>query len=467
MPTLPIPLVGPTYQNRSLPVNNQHTQNFYIEVNKQGGEPVSLMPFPGLKSFATTGVGVDRGMGEHAGVAYKVTGNTLYSLAIDGTATPLGTIPGSNRCKLFSDGVVLVITYGTGKPITWNTVVLTIGTDVDLANSDTGTYINRRVVYDGSGTALIFADLDKALVVNSLNNTSVNTSPTNVLAVETQAQQIIVFGEKSITPYYFSGTGNPPYKPIQNGTKKTGLKAIHSLAQDNDFIYFLDNKLRVCRYAGLQIQNIGNPAISRAIASYTNPQDAIGETFTLDNQNFYYLTFPNNASWLFTENVGWTSLAYGTKGAPHLISSYLNIYGKHLVADRRNGNVYELDFETFTDNGDVIQHQRVTSKIDGKTFGKPGARVFMDRLEIIVEGGTSLITGQGSNATIMMSFSDDGGNTFSSEDWESIGTLGDYGLKIEWFDLGDFYNRIFRFRMSDPVKWVLISLHADVDLDNG
>lgn len=465
MANVPLPLVGPTYQNRSLPVNKQVTQNFIIETNNEGGEPVSLSPFPGLKSFGTTGAGVDRGFGEHDGVGYKVTGTTLYSFNSAGVATAIGLIPGPERCVMVSDGVALIIAYGTGKPISWNGTTLTTGTDADLPNASTVSYINRRVVYDGAGADLAFSDLDTALSVNSANVTSVNTSPADVLATMVQDQQLIVFSTDAITPYYNSGAGNPPYDVIQNATRRTGLKAIHSLAQDSNFIYFLDDRLRIVRYSGLQVQDIGNPAIGQAISGYSNPEDAIGQAFTLDGVNYYCITFPNQATWLYKENVGWSSLAYGTAGAPHLMSSYINIYNKHLVADRRNGNIYELDYSTYTDNGDTIQRQRDTVNINGKTFGKPGARVFMEKLELYIESGVSLISGQGSDAQIIMSYSDDFGNTFSPERRVSVGPQGEYGYKIIWWGLGDFYNRMFRFRMSDPVKWVLISLSADVELE--
>ena len=59
---VPIPLIGPTYTNRSLPVSAQVTRNFYIEVNPEGNEIISCNPFPGLKSFSA-GDGANRGMG--------------------------------------------------------------------------------------------------------------------------------------------------------------------------------------------------------------------------------------------------------------------------------------------------------------------------------------------------------------------------------------------------------------------
>ena len=83
MALLPFPVVGPTYVNRSLPVSAQVTRNFYIDLSPQGNEPASLQPFPGLKPFATTGSGKNRGMGVLNGVLYTITGTTLYSVTSD------------------------------------------------------------------------------------------------------------------------------------------------------------------------------------------------------------------------------------------------------------------------------------------------------------------------------------------------------------------------------------------------
>jgi len=137
---------------------------------------------------------------------------------------------------------------------------------------------------------------------------------------------------------------------------------------------------------------------------------------------------------------------------------------KNLVADRRNGNIYELDFDTFTDNGDTIQHRRDTIAINGRTFGRAGARVFMDRFGIEIETGTSLVSAE---SQIIMQYSDDNGRTWSSERFQNIGAQGEFLHKIDWFGMGDFYTRMFRLTMTDNIKWVLISADADLELDIG
>lgn len=462
MAEVSIPVVGATYTNRSLDVGSQVTQNFYVEANPQSTEPVSLNPFFGLKLFSTAGAGKNRNSLVHKGVYYTISGSELYSVTNVGTATLIGSIGGSSRCGMETDGNNLIITNGVGKPYTYDGTTLTQGTDADLPNAASVTYLNRRVIYDGSDQDIAFADLDAPLSVNSLNVAKEESKPDDTLAVKAYRQQVFVFGGRSLAPWYPS-TGNPPYTRVSNSVQEIGTSALYSIAVNTRYMYFLGNDLIPYRIDGLAAQPLGTPAICQEIRGYADVSDAFGVTFSFDSLNFYMLSFPSaNATWLFNEqSLLWTNLAYGTDGDQHLISSHQFVYGRHLVADRRNGNIYELDSETYTDNGDVIQRRRDTVSISGRTFGKPGSEVFMNWIEVDIEPGVSLVT---DNAVMILQFSDDNGKSWSSELWSEIGEQGDYGYKIRWEGMGSFYNRMFRFTMSDPVKWVLIAAFADVEL---
>lgn len=466
MPNVPIPVVGNTYTSRSLPVSAQVTRNFYLEAGQDSENQVTLQPFPGLTLFAATGVGTNRGVGVFNNEFYAVTGATLYKVSSAGVTTTIGTIPGFNRCVLTEDTARLVIATGSTKPYMYDGTTLTAGTDADLPNAATVAYIRNRVVYDGNNSDIAFADLGSPLSVNSANITAADSKPDDMLAVYAFRDQLFGFGETSIAPYYNSGSSNPPYALIQNAVQEIGIKAPYSLASNYRSLYFLGSDLMVYRIGAIQPEPIGNPSIGQAIAQYLTPEDAYGQCFSFNNQSFYLLTFPGNASWLYTEGLGWTNLAEGTDGAPHLISGYANCYGKHLVGDRASGNIYEFDFNSFQNNGNSIDRQRDTIKISGKELGFPGKRIFMSRLELVVETGVGIITGQGSDPRIMMSFSDDGGRTWSPEQWGYLGQMGSftYSQNPVWHSLGSFYERMFRFRVSDPVKTVIISANADIEV---
>ncbi|MBL4651271.1 MAG: hypothetical protein JKY53_00190 [Flavobacteriales bacterium] len=447
-------------------MSNQLALNFYVETDPGGKEPVSQKPFPGLKPFST-GDGFDRGLGELNNTLYKVSNTKLFKVSDIGVQTLIGTIEGELRCVLDEDEAGnLVITNNQTTPYAYDGTTLTKGTDADLPSAATVTYINRRVVYDGIGGDVAFSDLDDPLSVNSANVIIAEAKPDNTLAVFAYKQQVYVFGEKSIQPLYNSGTGNPPYDFVLNATQENGLIAIHSISKNENFAYYLGSNKKVYQLTGLASRPISDPSIGQAISKYSRVDDAFGVCFTLDDQNFYLLSFPSgNETWLFNErSVTWTNLAFGTNGDQHLISDYRFIYGKHLVSDRRNGNIYELDFETYTDNGDIIQHVRKTVSVDAGVFGKPGFMVFMERLEIEIQPGTSLVTAE---SFMIMEFSDDNGESWSSEMWAPVGLQGEFLHKIQWFGLGSFYDRMFRFTMSDSINWTLISAHADVELEIG
>jgi hypothetical protein len=464
MQTIEIPLVGPTYQSRSAPVGNQHTKNFYIEVDPQANEQAVLMPFPGCKYFTVSGSGAGRGVLEYGGNIYVVSGTELYRITSGGTATLIGTISGSNRVGMADDGTNLVITVGDAKPYTYDGTTLTQGSDADLPNANTVIYINSRVIYDRPlGTA--FADLDDPLVVNSANILNANTDSDSNVAVVKRGQQIFAFGNKTIEPINFTSSGTPPYARINSAVQPVGTVSAHSVASNKEYVYFLGSDRNVYRMQGFQSMPISNPAIGSDIEGYSVVSDAYGVCFNFDSQFFYLLTFPTeDVTWLYNQNSGlWTNLGYGVSGA-HLIAGYVYAFNKHLVIDRRNGNIYELDFETFTDNSGVIQRQRTTKTIQGKDYGMTGKTLFMSRLELIIEGGVSLVSAQ---SQVIMQYSDDNGQTWSTERWAYIGQQGDYGYKIEWFGLGGFVKRMFRFTMSDPIKWVLVSCNADVEVGLG
>lgn len=461
-----IPVFGPTYTNRSMDVGSQVTRNFYPEINSGTQEPTALMPFPGLTLFSSPSGGANRGFGVHKGELYTVNGTTLYKIDSSGAVTNLGTVSGSSRCVMESDGTNLVIATGSTRPYVYDGITLTLTTDVDLHTSNSVAYINQRVVYDGADGDVIFADLTDPTTVKSENITKAESDPDGTDYVWAFKQQLFVAGSNTIQPYWNSGTGNPPYEPILNSTQQIGVKAKYSISHDREFSYFLGSDLNIYQFDGLSCRPIGNPAICQRIASYSSASDAIGMCMTLDGMDFYLITFPaGDETWLYQVGSGlWTNLAYGVEGGRHLINAHAFIYNKHLVADRRTGNIYYLDFNAFTDNGDVIQRQRDTVAISARSLGigRPNALLTMNWLRVIVEPGVSLVD---TEANMIMQFSDDNGRTWSSELWAKMGAHGDYEYYVEWPQLGTFRSRMFRFRMTDPVKWVLLGATADIEVN--
>ncbi len=137
--------------------------------------------------------------------------------------------------------------------------------------------------------------------------------------------------------------------------------------------------------------------------------------------------------------------------------THLFFNNKHYVGSFNSGNIFTLDLDVYTDNSITITRKRTTQHLN-----KERKRLRFYQLEIEFEAGVGLTTGQGVNPQCMLSWSDDGGHTFSNKIYASIGKKGEYGYRALFHQLGSSRDRVFKLEVSDPVKWVVIKATAKV-----
>ena len=82
-------------------------------------------------------------------------------------------------------------------------------------------------------------------------------------------------------------------------------------------------------------------------------------------------------------------------------------------------------------------------------------RFTVDEIYLDMEMGVGLNSGQGSNPLIMLEASQDNGHTFSTPRNLTIGKLGKYKNRVIARRFGTARDFVFRFRMTDPVKFVI------------
>ena len=133
----------------------------------------------------------------------------------------------------------------------------------------------------------------------------------------------------------------------------------------------------------------------------------------------------------------------------------VHAYDRYLVGDNENGNIYELDADTYQDNGTTIRRVAAFPPL-----GNGEAEQVMGRFEVEFEAGVGLTTGQGSDPEAMLRFSDDGGRTWSNELRRPIGKIGEYENRALWTRLGQFRRRVMEVSVSDPVKVAIIDAYA-------
>lgn len=454
---IPINITGATYQSRSRPLSAQLTQNFYAEaVDTQAAKSAYVLHgFPGMVLFGNA-AGISRGMFEHNGVLYRVVGTTLYSVGPSGAHTSLGTVPGTARCIF--DGISSNVVLATqGKAYQYNGSTVAEITDSDLETPNGVTHLNNQIIYDGDGGRFGVSDVGDATSINGLNYASAESRPDDLVRAYAFDQILYLFGSESLELWWNDGAGSPPFSRIEGAVHSVGLAALHSVSSNDRAVYWLADDSHVYRAVGQSIEQVSNTSMHREVSALATISNAIGYTLDFQNQRFYCLVLPGaDKAFLFSENNSeWYS--WSSDGGRTFANSHAYVYRKHLVEDYRNGNLYELDVDTYTDNGVAQIRIRDTGPINGELLGAAGRRIEMAAFELDMETGQGTLAGQGINPQVALSFSDDGGKTFGTERWAEIGASGEFQHKVRWTGLGSFFERVIRIRISDPIN---VSIHS-------
>lgn len=69
------------------------------------------------------------------------------------------------------------------------------------------------------------------------------------------------------------------------------------------------------------------------------------------------------------------------------------------------------------------------------------------------------------NPLILISYSDDGGRTFTNDREGIIGRIGAYLTRVRFMRLGSFYQRVMRLRISAAVKVAIIGAEANIEVE--
>lgn len=459
---VPLNIAGPSYEARSVPVSAQRTVHFYPERNKDGLSEFILMPWPGRKAFST-GSGADRGMHNFQNKTYKVSGTTLFEIDSAGVQTSRGTIAGSRFCSFADNGNTMMITNGS-TPYSFAGTTLTLLTAI-TTNPKAVTYLNLRFIIDGDDGKYAVSDPD-SVVFNALNVAEPESSSDVLVSPFVFNQILYLFSTETIEPQDDIGTGNPPYARIDGGISEgVGCLSPYGITITPNWMYFVSFDGVANRIRGFQAEPITPPAVSRLFQTFTlNNYKAY--TITFDSQRFVVFAF-DEATWVFSEQLNllsddpskwWFELE--DRGNKWPVTSYVSQFGKRLAAS--GGDVLELDFDTFTDDGNTIIRERILAVIAGETFGDPRRFLEMSKLYLSLETGVGLSTGQGDDPQIMVSASTDGGKTYGKETWIRTGRLGEFNTNVEWSNQVQFKQLAIKLRMSDPIFWALYK--ASIDL---
>lgn len=450
-----IALTAASYTAPSLIASAQRCVNMFPEANPSDSPaPFTFYGRPGLKLWSTVpGAGGVRAVYESSnGVLFAVRGSGLYRysagawLSIDTLASIIGPVYAADN------GIVAVFTDGTTTAPTVNLTSFVTGfmAGEGWYGSDFVDFLDGFFIFNKPGTQQFYISSAYGIEIDALDFASSESQPDLLVRSFRDHAELWLFGSKS-TEVFANGGGIFPFDRIGGSVMEVGCSAPHSVASlDNSVVWVGGGKHgdgMVFRAQGYNPVPISTRALENEFRTYATISDAQAYSYLQAGHWFYVLTFPTaGKTWAFDASTQmWSERAYRTPAnAMTRVRDNCHVFHarKHLVGDWENGNIYEMDLDTYTDNGAEIV--RVKSF---QHMSADGVRQFFKRLVLDMQAG---VTGD-----VSMRYSDDGGFTWSGLTAAPLGQIGQYRNKPCFNRLGMGRDRVFEISTSAAAKIVL------------
>lgn len=468
--------IGPAYQLGSLNVDAQECVNWFPEVNELGTgknqEVAALVQRPGLTKVGTAGVGPSRGMWERSlgDARHMVSGNQLFDITDPANPVDKGTlITSSGRVGMADNGLELLIVDGEkGYVLTYSSGAFAQITDPDFPRASACAFQDQYLIVNEVGTRRFHVSaLSDAMNWDGLDFASKEGLPDNILALIVDHRELFLAGLKSSEFWVNTGNADFPFERVDGAYLEHGMAAADTLVKFDNSIYGVGRAKEghgmIGRLQGHDPVRISSIPIERAINGYGDISAASAWTYELNRHAFYMLNVPGSSTtWAFDahSNLWHERRSMDANGVLDRWRAEGHVFDgtRHLVGDYQNGNIYKLDEDAFTDDGQPIFRRRRAPHLAAE-----GRELFCGWFQLDMEAGAGpsppLLDGLGHPRApiVMLRISKDGGHTWSSERWTSAGKIGEHKRRAMFRRLGRARDWIFEITVTDPIKATLIS----------
>jgi hypothetical protein len=470
--------IGPSYTLQSVNVDCQRCVNLFPEMNALGTgkerEVASLVPSPGLRLLLTLVEAPVRGLWRDSNEnVFAVGGTKLYRISSSWVASELGTLnSASGPVSMADNGTYLVVVDGTdGYTYNVDTATFAEITDADFLGADQVTFQDGYFIFNKPDSGQFYISGLNDVTLDALDLSTAEGSPDVLKGLVSLNQQLYLLGSQSIEIFYNSGAADFPFVRIDGAVIDVGCVATHSIAKLSDTVLWLGGDETgngiVYQTQGNRAERVSTPAIESVIRelSADDLADARAWTYQQGGHHFYCLNIPNaQSTWVYDLSTRlWHERTYRNLWdmERHRADCHTVAHGINIVGDYENGKIYELDPDYYSDAGTAIVRERTSPH-----FSQNMARFFHRAFQLDMETGVGIDgSGQGTDPQVMLQWSDDGGHNWSNEYWTSCGAIGATRTRVLWRRLGSSRDRVYRVRISDPVKVVLIG--AELGLEDG
>ena len=465
--------VGASYISQAITADQEDLINWYPErMESQGATTeMALYPTPGVDLLSTAAAGAGRAHLFMDGREYAVIGSVFYEIDSAGAQTNRGTVAiDGNPATISSNGdggAQIFITSGTNGYIF--DLLTSAFSQVAFLNGKAtfGDQLDGYfLVLDASTSTFYISNLLDGTTWDPLDFAQRSIAPDPWVSMKVLNRYVYLLGEQTSEAWYNTGASPFPFAPHPSGFMQYGISAPYSRAIIGNQLCWVggskDGRANILSVTGFTPEVISTYPLQFAISNYQTIEDAQGDSYSDLGHNFYIVTFPSvGITWAFdTETRLWakrgTWIDEDSEYSVWRPRWHAFAFGQHRMLDAETGAVYNMSSEFLADVDDraIRRLRRAPALMD------ENERVFYSKFSVDLQPATTtVISGQGEDPQIGMRFSDDGGQTWSSEQWRSAGRIGQYLIRVEWNRLGCGRRRVFEVFVTDPIPWRLTAAY--------
>lgn len=505
-----VPWVTPEYELRSFNAASKRTINMYPQSGEgQAKTDWILIGTPGTKlwqdlSSIAGPTARCRGMYyTSTSRLFSVYGNLLIETYYDNGVDDFVNVQryafgssGPNRISMTDNGRYLVLVDGVNMynynldtntvsipslPFTKPLQVEYLAQRIFCITADQDPTTNAGTDRDGIKQNMIWwsdLGLDGPLNWDPLSFASAETSADPIIRMAKRQGQLWLFGPRS---YEVWDSSSDPEQPIQfagGSGSEIGCTSPYSVVTLGDQVFWVGSsssgKDQVFMSTGYNAQRVSNHSIERFLNQAAElTTQIIGFSYQQEGHGFVIWTIPQgavnqngNRTFVFDVSTNMWHERASRDNVTNQLNAWEPLYSSYAFNRVVVGNVIspvlmELSLDYYYDYAPITANtpngvKPLVRIHQGPQYWDDLRLLRHKEFQIDMQTGIGTQVGQGYQPQAMLQWSDDGGATWSSEYWTSIGKIGEYNARVRWRQLGMSRERVYKCVISDPIQVTML-----------
>lgn len=446
-----IPFAVQSNPQEFLEQGNERLINCYA-VRKSKEETIVRMS-PGLTVFSSSSTVIAcRGSIEVGDYIYEVFDGGVDRIDSAGTRLSIGSITGTGKVYMAVNtaGQIGVVSQLGRYYVIENDTINPVNTS-DIGEFNSICWIAGYFILTLRDGRFFNTALNDAYSINGLDFATAEGSPDGLLGGFAHKNELWLFGEKTIEVWALlsspPATGSPFAR--QGSWIPVGTLSFASVIEGDNTLKWVGNDRIVYRNENYNARRISHEGVERDIKAASSPSTIQGFTYTIDGHIFYGIS-DANFTWIQDAKERlWHERK--TKGSSRWkANNFINAFSKILVGTTDDGNIYELDMDARLEGTKEIVWEM--NSIDN---GAVPYRAEIPEVEIDFITGRASLSGTvpQTDPVATLTYTDDGGQTFSNPRILALGKTGEYKRRCRATRLGTTgakFGRRWRLTGSDP-----------------